>query len=284
MPELPEVEIHARNLRRWLVGRRVEQCQVVDSSLVVPETAGELQAALQGRRFDGVIRRAKYVLCCLDDLTLVVHLRMTGRFVLDSYAAGPATRPTRLTLLLDNGTRVRFEDRRRFGRVWLVPAGKETELSELRSLGPDALLDLDGHGALEKACRVSRRSVKALLMDQHVIGGIGNICAAEILFRAGVHPATPASDLDACSVSRIARAIPRFLEWAIEAQSRKELIYLGEKGAENVFSLYRRAGEPCPACGTPIRRTVVAGRGTYWCATCQPEPAAAPTDGRRSAG
>src|SRR3954451_3049929 len=106
-------------------------------------------------------------------------------------------------------------------------------------------------------------------MDQRLIGGLGNICAIEILYRAGVSPDVPAGELTSEELARIAEGTPPYLRWAIDRQSRRELIYRGEPGAENVFSIYRRAGEPCPRCSTPIRRTVLAGRGTYSCPGCQ---------------
>ena len=254
MPELPEVEIHARNLRAWLEGRVIRGCEVLDPKLQSPSAAAPLPAALWERQVLRVRRLAKYLLVDLDDAaTLVAHLRMTGRFVRDTYIAGPAGKPTRLCLELDTGERVRFEDTRRFGRVWTAPTARVTELSELTRVGPDALLEPIAPERLDAACRRTGRSIKALLMDQSLLGGLGNICAIELLFRAGIAPATPARSLTQAQVTELALDIPRYLEWAIDAQSRRELVYLGEKGAENVFPIYRRQGEPCPRCETPIR-------------------------------
>lgn len=270
MPELPEVEIHARNLRRWLTGRHIAGFEVLDPLLVAGQDTTHWEPALIGRRVQGVDREAKYLLVRLEgENTLVAHLRMTGRFLYDGYVAGPATKFTRLTVRLDQGDQIRFEDRRRFGRVWVVPTAEVGGLPELTGLGPDALVHALTAERLREITSGTRRSIKALLMDQRIVGGIGNICAVEILFRAGIAPDTPSSQLSEQQVSHVARLIPEFLEWAIEAQSRRELIYIGEKGSENVFSIYRRAGTPCPNCETPIVRTVVAGRGTYSCPSCQ---------------
>ncbi len=270
MPELPEVEIHARNLRRWLPGRKIVEYAVLDPMLRDDPGPAPWETAVRGRAVLGVRRLAKYLFIDLEgEHTLVGHLRMTGRFVRDTYVAGPPEKPTRLSLLLDDGTRVRFEDRRRFGRVWAVRTTETHTLSELAELGPDALLDPTPVERLRELTARSHRTIKALLMDQHLIGGLGNICVIEILYRAGIAPDRPASSLTDAEVQRIAEITPGFLEWAIAVQGRRELIYLGEKGAENVFTVYRRAGTPCPQCETPIVFSQVGGRGTYHCPTCQ---------------
>lgn len=282
MPELPEVEIHARNLREWLVGRTVRRAALLDP-LLDPDSTG-WAAALAGRAVREVAREAKHLLIHLSGgSTLLAHLRMTGRFLRDAYCAGEPAPPTRFVLDLDDGTRVRFEDRRRFGRLRLEPTARLAEDAELARLGPDALLCPTTPDRLGVLAAGSRRPIKALLMDQRLLGGLGNICAIEILYRCGLHPDEPAGSLGAEAVARLAGAIPPYLEWAIRAQSRRELIYLGEKGAENVFSIYRREGTPCPACGAAIVRTVTAGRGTWWCPGCQPRRNPGPTGAGASA-
>ena len=268
MPELPEVEIHARNQRAWLVGRRIESFEILDPLLTIEP--GSPEALLPGATVAAVGRDAKYLLIDLDNAhTLVAHLRMTGRFTRAGYLAGNHPKHTRLVLRLDSGEIVRFEDRRKFGRVWLSPSGAVRELSELAELGPDALLEPTSSERLRELARNTQRAIKLLLMDQQRIGGIGNICAIEILYRAGIHPAKPSNRLTGEEVERIARIIPEYLEWAIDVQSRRELLYIGEKGAENVFPIYRREGVPCPQCGAAIARTVLGGRGTYHCPACQ---------------
>jgi formamidopyrimidine-DNA glycosylase len=271
VPELPEVEIHARNLRGWLVGKRIAEAQVLDPMLDAENGGAGWAAPVSGRRVQAVRRDAKYLLIDLDEAdTLVAHLRMTGRFRSVGYRAAPPEKWVRMVLALEDGTEVQFEDRRRFGRVWLAPTAAVRSLPELAELGPDALEAPTSAGRLTELAAMTSRSIKVLLMDQRLIGGIGNICAAEILYRARIAPDRPARSLTAEEVERIAQTIPPYLEWAIAVQSRRELIYLGEKGAENVFTVYRREGEPCPECATPIARSVIAGRGTYYCPGCQP--------------
>ena len=270
MPELPEVEIHARKLREWLVGKRITGCEVLDHRLFVGGEASVWDAVVAGRKVEAVRRQAKYLLIDLEgESALVIHLRMTGKLVLDRYVAAPPGKFTRFTLQVEDGCRVRFEDFRRFGRTWVLPDRHGELPTELAALGPDALLEPTSAERLTALVRGSRRSIKALLMDQRLIGGLGNICAIEILYRAGIAPDTPAGLLNDEQIVRIAGIIPPYLEWAIEAQCHGELIYLGEPGAENVFSIYARAGEPCAKCGEVIRRSVIAGRGTYFCPGCQ---------------
>jgi len=283
MPELPEVEIHARNLRVWAVGRAVRRAQVLDPMLGRGGSGWERD--LEGREVLGVEREAKYLLLALaGERTLVAHLRMTGRFLRDDYVATDPAPPTRFALDLEDGVRLRFEDRRRFGRLWACATSEARRLPELAGLGPDALRAPTSAERLAALAAASRRPIKTLLMDQRLIGGLGNICAIEILHRTRIHPDTPAAGLAPGQVRALATLIPEYLEWAIEAQSRRELIYIGEKGAVNVFGIYRREGTPCPACGTAIVRTVTAGRGTWWCPACQPPTAAtgaAASGGRR---
>ena len=270
MPELPEVELHRRNLSDWMTGRAVTALEVRDPLLASPDEAYRWSTTLVGRRIQRVDRTAKYLLVRANgDITAVIHLRMTGKVLRDDYVAGDVTKHTRLILHLDDRTRLRFEDVRRFGRVWIEPDEGLQNLPELRVLGPDALLDPIIAERLREVARCSRRSIKVLLMDQRVLGGLGNICAIEILFRAGIAPQTPADQLTEAQVARLAAIIPEYLEWAIAAQERRKLLYLGEKGAENVFAIYARTGEPCPRCTAPIVRTVIGGRGTWSCPSCQ---------------
>jgi formamidopyrimidine-DNA glycosylase len=270
MPELPEVELAARSLRQWLIGRRVRAVEVLDGKLAGPETAATWSAVLEGQQCQAVERRAKYLLAHFTGgHTLLAHLRMTGRFVHHPYVT-PPPRSERLRLLLDDGAVVGFQDTRRFGCIAVYATSCLEQAPELAALGPDALLEPTSPERLAGLTRGRQQSIKSLLMDQRRIGGLGNICAIEILYRAGIPPGTPAGELTEAELARIAAAIPPYLQWAIDRQSRREVIYLGEPGAENIFSIYRRAGEPCPRCGTPIVRTVIAGRGTFNCPGCQP--------------
>ncbi len=275
MPELPEFEIHARKLRDWMPGRRILRATILDEKLLGDPDPDAWQPILAGRTVTAVRREAKYLFLDLDPSpagalhTLVAHLRMTGRFVQDTYVVGTPAHPTRFAMTLDDGTRVRFEDRRRFGRLWLSPTPDVAALPEVAHLGPDALRVPLSPEALGALCARSHRPIKVFLMDQRRIGGLGNICAIEILFRARIAPTIPAALLPAAAIARIARIIPEYLEWAIDRQSRRTLLYIGEKGSENIFPIYHREGTPCPNCATAIARIVQAGRSTYYCPACQ---------------
>ena len=271
MPELPEVEIAARSLRAWLLDRRIEAYRVTDPMLTAGQSSEAWEVGLRGAEVLEVQRRAKYLVLPLSTgYSMVAHLRMTGRFIRKDYLAEEPRLPIRLTLATDAGHEVWFLDRRRFGRVWVRPTAGVDAMPELAVLGADAFDQPITGERLREVCQGARRSIKTLLMDQRVLGGIGNICAIEILYRVGVPPDVPAGELTPVEVDRIAAQIPDYLAWAIDKQSRRELLYIGERGAENIFTIYRRDGTPCPKCSSPIVRTVLAGRGTYHCPGCQP--------------
>jgi formamidopyrimidine-DNA glycosylase len=290
MPELPEVEITARRLRAALPGRRIVALAVPDARLLRSEEpvapperlAAEWQSVLTGAAFTGVGRRAKFLLLPLDNgQTLVAHLRMTGKLMGLPPVAGPGVQAfgtpehlersgtPRFAATLDDGSRLVFVDPRRLGELRRVPTADLPGMPALARLGPDALEEPSPAARLAALGGRSRQPIKAWLMDQRHLGGLGNICAGEILFRVGLLPDTPAKDIPPEAWERLAATIPEYLRWAIEAQWEGELKYLGERDALNPFALYRRAGAPCPRCGTPIRRIVVAGRGTYVCPRCQ---------------
>jgi formamidopyrimidine-DNA glycosylase len=270
MPELPEVELAARQLREWLVGQTIAAIEVVDPKVLGDGDLPVWHAGVAGRSVLGVERRAKYLLLRFSgDQTVVAHLRMTGRFRLERAGEGPLALPVRLALRRARGAAVLFSDARRFGRLWLASGAAAERLPELARLGPDALLDPPAAGRLAGILRGRTASVKSILMDQRHLGGLGNICAIEILHRAGIAPWRPGGEVTAAEVDQLAAIIPEYLRWAIERQSRRELIYLGERGAENVFQIYRRAGQPCPRCPGTIERALVVGRGTFFCRGCQ---------------
>lgn len=270
MPELPEVETVVRALRAPLIGRTITALHVAWPRTLHAPQAPIFAARIAGQTVQEVQRRAKYILVQLTHDTLIIHLRMTGRlYVVPDAACEYADQWTRVTFQLDNAHQLRFSDARKFGRCTLT-ADPGAELGEL---GPEPLSD-DFTPAVLRA-RLAGRSgrLKPLLLDQHLIAGLGNIYADEALFAARLHPLDPADALDDGALIRLHAAIRQVLQDGIAREGASVNWYRkpdGTKGsAQESLCVYGRAGEPCPRCGTPIARTVVAQRGTHYCPACQ---------------
>jgi len=268
MPELPEVEVVVLNLREWLVGRAIRKLVVRDRSLLQVSSPATWSRRVKGRRCSAVERRAKYILIRLEDCqTIIAHLAMTGKIV--KLADDEKPERSRLLFVQDNGSRLSFKDLRRFGKAWLLRDSEVATMPELSQLGPDPLLDgLTGRYLSDVFAR-TRRPMKLVLMDQRVIGGLGNILASEILFEAGVSPRKRADRLTKTQIDQLRRLIPKVCRRVIRKQRSPEVHYLGESGSVNHFRVYRREGEPCPKCGARIKRTTQAQRSTYFCQACQ---------------
>jgi formamidopyrimidine-DNA glycosylase len=275
LPELPEVETTRRHLEPVLVGRTIVRAEITH-----PRTARynasreELSTRLLRRRVLALRRHGKYLVGDLDEaLTLITHLGMSGRF---SIAAPDEARPphTHAVVGLDDGVEVRFTDPRTFGFV-AVYDEDEMEHSPLARLGPDAWTDPPGVDALAAALRRRKAPIKALLLDQGPVAGLGNIYADEVLHRAGIHPLNPAGGISFESLGRLAEAISEVLAAAIEAggTTLDDLAYLLPDGraGENLDALavYGRTGRPCPTCGRPVERILVRARSTHFCPHCQ---------------
>jgi formamidopyrimidine-DNA glycosylase len=281
VPELPEVETIRRQLSERLPGRTIRRARVLDPLLVSPEDPEGFAARLEGRRVESVGRRGKYLLVELDsDDTLAMHLMMTGRL---HWRPGPAAdddgeRFLRARLELDDGSTLAFGDARRFGRAWIVPATLvDREGYWAGRVGIEPLSPRFTARVLGRLLEGRRASVKAALLNQALVAGLGNMYVDEALFQARIHPERPAGTLDADAVRRLHRAIRDRLAAAVAARGASIDSYrdsLGERGSmQDLLRVHLREGEPCLRCRTAIRKTRVAQRGTYWCPTCQPEPA-----------
>jgi formamidopyrimidine-DNA glycosylase len=274
VPELPEVEIAARNLRAWATGRTLLRLEASRGTAYVfrPASAARLGRALAGARFVGVARRGKQLLLTLEQrgaaLGLLGHLGMTGKWLWRE-AEAEAPRHSRVRLHLDDGNVLHFVDQRLFGRLRLVPGARFEAVPELAALGPDPLLDGIDLPRLGAALARSRLPVKVRIMDQAILPGVGNILASEACFRARVDPRRRASSLSRAEVKRLAEGVLAVVEETITREEGPEIAYV-EEGAENPFLVYGRAGERCPRCrkGT-LLRLVQAGRATYLCPRCQ---------------
>ena len=274
MPELPEVESVRRRLVPVLEGRTLGPVEIVDPRLTRPFAPDEIARALEGERVATLDRRGKYLIVRFESgRTLLIHLRMTGSLRhLNGGDEAPPDPYRRAVVTLDDGSDVAYRDVRRFG-TWLLLEPGEVEAYIDARVGPEPLEA--GFGARELARRLAgrRAPVKAAILDQRTLAGVGNIYADEALWRARIHPLREARSLDRAEVTRLRRGIRDALARGIERQGSTLRDYRlpdGGSGAmQNEFKVYGRAGEPCDRCGTPIERIRVAGRGTWYCPSCQ---------------
>jgi formamidopyrimidine-DNA glycosylase len=280
VPELPEVETIRRQLADRLPGRTIARAAVDDPLLVSPEDPDAFAAQIEGRRVESVGRRGKYLLVELDSGdTLAMHLRMTGHLHWRPGAPGDGDgeRFLRARLDFDDGSSVTFADMRRFGRAWIVPAAlADREGYWSARVGIEPLSPAFTGRVLARVLEGRRGPIKAALLNQALVAGLGNMYVDEALFQARIHPLRPAGSLDADEIRRLHRAIRDRLSAAVAAGGASIDSYrdsLGERGSmQDLLRVHLHEGEPCPRCRTTIRKTRVAQRGTYWCPRCQPEP------------
>lgn len=295
MPELPEVETIARNLRDGqaretpptgqgshlrepraayaapapsaisIVGKTITGAQVLWPRTLAEPDQPTFYAQIVGQTVEDVGRRAKFLILYLTNQKLIIHLRMSGD-ILVTPVEQPLAPHDRLVLTLDDQYRLAFNDTRKFGRVWLL-----TDPAPLfAGLGPEPFSDEFTPEWLHAALQKKNRQLKPLLLDQSFLAGLGNIYADEALHRAGLHPLTSSGAVSAAQAARLWESIRRVLESGIQHNgSSIDWVYRGG-GFQNYFRVYGRAGEPCPTCGAPIQRITVGQRGTHFCPTCQP--------------
>ncbi len=274
MPELPEVETVRRSLAPVLEGRALERVEITDPRLTRPLDPVEVARELEGERVALVDRRGKYLIIRFESgRALLVHLRMTGSF---RVPAEPDAHG-RALLGLDDGTEVAYRDVRRFG-TWLLLEPEEVDTYVDERVGREPLADAYRAKHLAERLAGRRAPVKAAILDQRTVAGVGNIYADEALWRARIHPLRPADSLEPDEVKALYRGIRDALRAGIRRQGSTLRDYRlpdgGSGGAQHEFKVYGRGGEPCDRCGTPIDKTRVAGRGTWYCPTCQSQAAA----------
>lgn len=274
MPELPEVETIRRQLAPHLEGRRVERAELLDPRWTAPRPPSETARQLHGARIDAVTRAGKYLIWELSgDRHLLIHLRMTGTLLVD-----PAPEPihTRVRLDLDDGHRVVYVDPRRFGTGHLLQGRDARDAYLANRLGPEPLTPGFTPVYLRQRGRGRSAPIKAFVLDQRNIAGVGNIYADEALFRAAIHPLRAAGALKRGQWEALAEGIEAALADGIDAKGASIDDFRHVDGARGSFQdrflVHLREGQPCRRCGEPIRKIVVGGRGTYVCERCQPRP------------
>ncbi len=305
MPELPEVETVRRQLEPELVGRRIERAEVLDERWTRPGAPSGVEEALGGRSVTGIDRRGKYLIVRLDDgAALVMHLRMTGNLLLRPpgssqvadlmeterlggprlYESHPEARHLRARISFEDGSELWFTDARRFGHG-VVLGPDEIEDYFAARLGVEPLSDELTPEALCALASGRRAPLKSFLLNQAGIAGIGNIYADEALFRAELHPLSPAGSMRPEHCEALRDAIVESLELALDKRGSSIDDYRdlrGERGSmQDEFLVHTREGEPCLRCGEQIRRVVVSGRSTYFCPGCQKRLRARPRRSRR---
>jgi formamidopyrimidine-DNA glycosylase len=277
VPELPEVETVRRRLEPVLVGRRFDWVEIVDPRLTRPEDPLEVAAELVGERVEAVDRRGKYVVVRFESgRALLIHLRMTGSLLHVGGDGGPGADPHRRAVVkLDDGSDVIYRDVRRFG-TWLLAEPGEAEPYLDARLGREPLAQAFTAKRLGEALAGRRAPIKATILDQRRLAGVGNIYADEALWRARIHPQRPAGELDEDELRALHRGIRAALKAGISRQGATLRDYRtpdgGSGGMQHEFKVYGRGGQPCERCGRPIEKTRAAGRGTWFCPGCQPSP------------
>ena len=289
MPELPEVEHVVRALRRVVVGRTIVASEVRLAKLVAPLSASAFNRKIKNTSITGVSRRGKFILieCQKRDrkagqrpkskprgnekLILAVHLRMTGKFVLLN-ADDELPKHAHAVFYLDHEQRLVFRDQRQFGVMKLIASSELSDTKGIRELAPEPFGDEFTLDYLRTLLKRSHRSLKTLLLDQQKVLGLGNIYAAEALFRARINPFKSADELSSRRVPQLYEAIREVLQFAVDhirGSINLEEGFSYGAAFERFWQVYEREGEPCVRCGTKIRRVTHGGRSTYWCPKCQ---------------
>ena len=277
MPELPEVETVVRGLRPKLEGQRLDRVEQrrPDLRFPLPENFAR---RLTGRRVERIVRRAKYMLLHLDDgSVLLCHLGMSGRMTIVEQVPGaerlPLDRHDHVIFTTGAGTEIRFNDARRFGIMDLIAEAALEAHPLLRALGPEPLGNDFNGPALAAALKGKRTPIKAALLDQQVVAGLGNIYVCEALFFAGLSPRRLAYTVQGNRAEKLAAAVRQVLTRAIEAGGSSLRDYVQANGELGYFqhewAAYGREGEACRGCGAAIKRVVQSGRSTFYCGTCQ---------------
>ncbi|MBN2500205.1 MAG: bifunctional DNA-formamidopyrimidine glycosylase/DNA-(apurinic or apyrimidinic site) lyase [Anaerolineales bacterium] len=270
MPELPEVETIARALRTGaketieIVGREIDRVELLWERTLAEPDARTFEQIIQGQIVEDVGRRAKYLAIQLSEDVLVIHLRMSGDIIVAKEPTDEVTHP-RLVIHFKDGVKLYFNDPRKFGRVWLL----EDTAQLFAKLGPEPLDESLTAAQFHEMLAGRKRQLKALLLDQSFLAGLGNIYVDESLFLAHLHPRTRSDEVSPVQAEALLKGIRTVLQEGIRRNGASiDWVYRGGD-FQNHFNVYQQTGEPCPVCGTPITRIIIAQRGTHICPNCQ---------------
>lgn len=279
MPELPEVETVRRGLAQSIIGKSFSSVEVRRKDLRIP-VPGNLASAIEGCRVEDIIRRGKYIVIFPGGApAMILHLGMSGRVDILKGKAGKTSssdyKPQKhdhVIFTMDNGTKVIFNDPRRFGMLYLTPVSDWEGSKPFSAMGPEPLEPKFDGTTLEENLRGRKGNIKSALLDQGVVAGVGNIYACEALFLAGIHPERQAGSVKGKEAGKLADAIRSVLEKAIEAGGSSLKDYRKTDGSlgyfQHSFSVYEKEGHKCPGCtckNNRVRRIVQAGRSTFFC-------------------
>jgi len=272
MPEMPEVETIRRTLDAKVTGRKIVRVEMLLPRLVKWPSPGEFQALITDTVISRLARRGKYLLFYLDSgIVMVVHLRMTGRLFIQNELNGD--RFARIVFDLDDGKQLVYADSRTLGTLYAMPEPELWRIAGLHTMGPEPLSPEFTPGYFREKLLGRKGKIKALLLDQKVIGGLGNIYVDESLALAGIHPERASDSLSEEESERLYEAVNKVIEQGIRHGGTTFRDYRDGEGGrgsnQHHLSVYGRKSEPCKVCGTPIAKGEVAGRGTHYCPNCQ---------------
>ena len=266
MPELPEVETIKKDLERVVVGKKIKDVEVVRSKTIKEPSVENFIKKVRGKEIKEIFRRGKVLIIKLPAQYLVIHLRMTGQVIY-----GDKRRESKVAFHLSNGKYLNFLDQRMMGEIRLMSDWQKLPL--IQKMGPEPLERAFTLEKFREMLKKRKEKIKPLLMNQSFIAGIGNLYAAEILFRAKVSPLRSADSLRPTEVREIYSAIKKVLQEGIKCRGSSVDTYRDAHGERGTFAqrlrVYGRAGKPCFKCGAPVKKIVLGGRGTYFCPKCQ---------------
>jgi formamidopyrimidine-DNA glycosylase len=273
MPELPEVETVRRTLEVLTIGKEIKEVSIFWPKMIkTPNEVEQFNDALKGQTIKEVGRRGKFLIFYTDDYALVSHLRMEGKYGLFS-SEEPVEKHTHVIFHFTDGKELRYKDVRKFGTMHLYAKGAEFDIQPLADLGPEPFSDDFSVEWLSEKLKRTNRKIKPALLDQKILVGLGNIYVDEALFRAKIHPERIANSLSREEEAVLYKEIVSTLSEAVEKGGSTIRSYVNSQGQIGMFQLqlfvYGRKNEPCKNCGTPLEKTVVGGRGTHYCPSCQ---------------